>query len=199
MSEDFTQPLRGDKFDPEAFDGQLLLIYPTEYHSAIPTKFDRPGKPPSQAVDCHIVGLETGKILKDARIFGAAMVPQLKGAVGGKPVLGRLGRGVAQGSNQPPWILKDFDEQEAAMARQWMAANADPRNPATPAPPTGNGSAPTATGGPSPFLPGPFPSIGTPPPTHDPNLVAVLVSKGVDISKLPPGADLALIAASLGA
>jgi hypothetical protein len=218
VSEDgFQNPLRGDKFECDQYEGALLLFYPTEHFSAIPTKFDRPGQPPTQAVDTHIVALDrpdlTGKptLLRDARIFGRALVPQLKGAVGGKAVLGRLARGQAQGGNNAPWILKDPTEQDAALARQWQASNPDPRQPvAAPeqwqGPPTSPVSQPTATpsawdvGSPQPVAPPVSPPAPAAPaaPARDPGLVAFLKDKGVDVDKLPPTADLALIAANLG-
>lgn len=152
MSDDFQQPIRGDQFDPSEYGGCLLLIYPVEYHAAIPTKFSKPGEPDPAAVDCHIVVLDRvdpqthAPVVKyGARIFGRAMVPQLKGGVGGNAILGRLGQGQNTKGN-PPWILMDFSEQDAALARQYTAQFPDPRK--TPvAPPTSPVSAPSGTGG----------------------------------------------------
>lgn len=223
MSDDaFSQPLRGDKFEAEQFDGALLLFYPTDYFSSIPTQHGE-----TAVVDTHIVALDradlTGQptVLRDARIFGRALVPQLKGAVGGKAVLGRLGRGQNTKGN-PPWLLKDYSEADAAFARQYMSTHPDPRvqtglegplaqAQAQAAPPTSNGYVPQATGGGNQaYQPGPTPPYTSPAPTtpaaavapaapaRDPQLVALLVSKGVDVSKLPDNADLALIAQTLG-
>jgi hypothetical protein len=206
VSDDFSQPLRGDKFEAEQFDGALLLFYPTEHHVSIPTQHGD-----TAVVDTHIVALDrpdlTGQptVLRDARIFGRALVPQLKGAVGGKPVLGRLGRGQNTKGN-PPWLLKDFSEQDAQYARQYMTAHADPRTqqtsvPAPSAPPTSNVSAPSVIDTGNPALEGRL--VGTPHTQHtpvqrDPQLVALLVAKGVDVAKLPADADLALIVQTLG-
>lgn len=239
MSDEFTQPLRGDKFEAEQFEGALLIFYPLEHFASIPTQHGE-----TAVVDTHIVALDrpdlTGQptVLRDARIFGRALVPQLKGAVStGKPVLGRLGRGQNTKGN-PPWLLMDYSDQDAQWARQYMQQNVDPRKAAPPtglegplaraqaqaqqAPPTSQGYAPPATGGfpqqapaawqnvgapaqvpfqgqPAPVAPAPPNGVATPSaPARDPQLVALLVSKGVDVSKLPADADLALIAANLG-
>lgn len=232
MSDEFTQPLRGDKFEAEQFDGALLLFYPIEYFSSIPTQHGE-----TAVVDTHIIALDradlTGQptVLRDARIFGRALVPQLKGAVGGKAVLGRLGRGQNTKGN-PPWLLKDYSEADAEFARGYMASHPDPRvqtglegplaqAQAQAAPPTSNAYAGPGTGGgsapvqgfptpppgqyqPAAHVPTPgapasvAPTAPTPAaPARDPQLVALLVSKGVDVSKLPADADLALIAANL--
>lgn len=214
MSDDFTQPLRGDKFEAEQYDGALLLFYPTDYHSSIPTQHGD-----TAVVDTHIVALDrpdlTGQpvVLRDARIFGRALVPQLKGAVGGKPVLGRLGRGQNTKGN-PPWILKDFSDADAQAARSYTASHQDPREGQ--APPTSSVSVPQATAGGSwaqqpgslgnsPYPPRTAPTPTTPAaaeapaaPARDPQLVAQLAARGVDVSTLPPNADLNLILQSLG-
>lgn len=207
MSDEFTQPLRGDKFEAAEFDGKLLLFFPTEYHSAIPTQHGD-----NAAVDTHIVDLESGQVLRDARVWGRALIPQLKGAIGGKPVLGRLGRGQATKGNNPPWVLKDFTDQDAGVARQYLSQHGDLRNSTETftGPPTSNGSAGTATAGAvPPQAPAAWQNVGaaTAVPSaapgapavasHDPNLVAQLVAKGVDLSKLPPGTDLNLLLAAL--
>lgn len=244
MSDDaFSQPLRGDKFEGDAFDGALLLFYPTDYFSSIPTQHGE-----TAVVDTHIVALDrpdlTGQptVLTDARIFGRALVPQLKGAVGGKAVLGRLGRGQNTKGN-PPWLLKDYSEQDAAYARHYMQTHVDPRTPKTglegplaqaqaqAAPPTSNVSGNWATDGGSQLptvgvqqAPAAWQNVGAPAqappppgqyqpaahasapvapvaapvaPARDPNLVALLTAKGVDVSRLPADADLSLIAANL--
>lgn len=228
MSDDFQQPGRGDKFEPSEYSGALLLVYPTEYFSAIPTQHGD-----TAVVDCHIVVLDrvdpttnAPMVLRDARIFGRAMVPQLKGGVnGGRAVLGRLGQGQNTKGN-PPWVLLDFTEQDAALARQYMAQFPDPRKAAPQAPPTSPVSAPSGTpgwggsqapqipaqqSGPPSWAGGPPPSApqwGTPTPAqpaasvpaqgagHDPQLVAFLASKGVNVALLPPDADLKMIAST---
>jgi hypothetical protein len=198
VSDDFSQPLRGDKFEAEQFDGALLLFYPIEYFTSIPTQHGE-----TAVVDTHIVALDrpdlTGQptVLRDARIFGRALVPQLKGAVGAKPVLGRLGRGQNTKGN-PPWLLKDFTEQDAALARQYASSHPDPRTPVS-APPTSSVSAPTVTAG-SNVGPTPAPPTATAAaaPARDPQLLAQLIARGVDVSKLPADADLSLILNALG-
>lgn len=250
MSDQFQQPGRGDKFEPSEYAGALLLVYPTEYFSAIPTQHGD-----TAVVDCHIVVLDrvdpqTGApmILRDARIFGRAMVPQLKGGVGGRAILGRLGQGQNTKGN-PPWVLTDFSAGDAEIARQYTNQFPDPRKAATfqnapssvgpageyrteprQAPPTSPVSAPSGTPGwgsgnnpqipaqpsgppswaaspsqPAPQQWGGAPAAPTPAPAatpngatngHDPQLVAFLASKGVNVALLPPDADLKMIAST---
>lgn len=134
----FQQPgVGGDKFTAAEHNGCLLLFFPTEFRSNIPTSNGT-----TDAVATKIVNLNTGQVLNDALVFGSALIPQLKGAVPDGMVLGRLGQGQNTKGN-PPWILAPHSEQDVAVAEQWLAAN--PRNQfqnAAPAP----GPAPAAPG-----------------------------------------------------
>jgi hypothetical protein len=209
----FSQPIRGDQFTAADHINELLLIYPTEYMASIPTSN---GDAP--VVIGHVVVLDgpnAGTVLRDAFLFGKVLTGQLKGGVGGKPVLGRFGQGVNTKGN-PPWILLDFTPEDANLARQWTAANPDPRTvevaqPATASPPpTTPASGSSATGG-----WGNLPQQNAAPPSSppaqaapsaapasngaaaDPQAVAKLVTAGVDISGKTPE-QIALIAAALG-
>jgi hypothetical protein len=121
----FQQPgSGGDKFDCANFNGHLCLFYPTEYRRDIPTT-----NGPRDVVDCDIavitaVNPQTGQpfTFTNARIFGAAMVPQLKGAIPDGMVLGRLIQGQNTKGN-PPWLLDHHTDQDVAMAMQYIAAH----------------------------------------------------------------------------
>lgn len=184
----FQQPgIGGDKFTAAEHNGSLLLFFPTEFCTQIPTV-----NGVSDAVVTRVVNLNTGQVLDDAMIFGSVLIPQLKGAVPDGMVLGRLGQGQNTKGN-PPWILQPHSEQDVAVAEAWLAANprnkfgqpqtqAAPPTPAAPAPawgqkPPAAAPAAPATGG-----------WGSPPApvgqVH-PGLVEALRKKGIN---LPPDA-----------
>ncbi len=118
----FQQPgIGGDKFEAARHNGHLLLIFPSAFRAEVPTS-----KGTSDCVDAKIVDLDTGEELADAKVWGKAMVPQLKGAVPDGMVLGRLGQGEGKAGNNPPWILHPHTEQDVARAEAYLAAN--PRN-----------------------------------------------------------------------
>lgn len=193
----FQQPgIGGDKFTAAEHNGALLLFFPTDYRTDIPTQHGT-----ADAVESKIVNLDTGQVLENTMVFGRALVGQLKNAAPDGMVLGRLGQGQNTKGN-PPWMLFSHTEQDVARAEAWIAANpvtkfAQPQAqsaPPTPPAPGGWGApapAPAspapATGGWTPQAPAPAPAATwTPPaapapaPALDPQLVAFLQSKGVD-------------------
>lgn len=147
----FQQPgIGGDKFVAAEHNGALLLFFPSVFRTGIPTTNGT-----TDCVDTKIVNLNTGQVLEDARVFGSALIPQLKGAVPDGMVLGRLGQGQNTKGN-PPWILQPHTEQDVAVAEQYLAAN--PRNQfQNAAPPTPPASAAPATGGWGQQAPAPAP------------------------------------------
>jgi hypothetical protein len=185
----FQQPgVGGDKFEAANHEGHLLLFFPTVFRADVPTTMGT-----SDCVDAKIVNLSTGQVLEDAKVWGKAMVPQLKGAVPDGMVLGWLGKGQAKGGNSAPWIIQPHTEADVAAAEAYLAAN--PRNqfgqpqgqpapqqqapawgqqapaPASPAPATGGWGNPPAQapaqggwGAPAAAA-GPNPAAGAPAPT----------------------------------
>lgn len=118
----FQQPgIGGDKFEPARHNGHLILFFPARFEENIPTRNGA-----ADAVTAKIVDLDTGEVLDDAKVWGKAMVPQLKGAVPDGMVLGRLAQGEGKAGNNPPWILHPHTEQDVARAEAYLAAN--PRN-----------------------------------------------------------------------
>ena len=113
----FQQPgIGGDKFEPASHNGHLMLFFPTRFEENIPTRNGA-----ADAVTAKIVDLDSGEVLDDAKVWGKAMVPQLKGAVPDGMVLGRLGQGDGKAGNNPPWILHPHTEQDAV--RAWLDRN----------------------------------------------------------------------------
>lgn len=118
----FQQPgIGGDKFEAARHNGHLMLFFPTRFEENIPTRNGA-----ADAVTAKIVDLDTGEVLDDAKVWGKAMVPQLKGAVPDGMVLGRLAQGEGKAGNNPPWILHPHTEQDAVRGEAYLAAN--PRN-----------------------------------------------------------------------
>lgn len=154
----FQQPgIGGDKFEAANHNGHLLLFFPGSYDQNIPTVNGT-----ADAVTTRIVDLDTGQVLDDAKVWGKAMVPQLKGAVPDGMVLGRLAQGQGKGGNNPPWILQPHTEQDVYRAEQWIAAN--PRNQfgqpsGPPTPPAYNAPAQGGWGAPAPAA-SPAPATG---------------------------------------
>ena len=113
----FMQPgVGGDKFEAASHNGHLLLFFPASLEQNIPTVNGT-----SDAVTTRIVDLDTGQVLDDAKVWGKAMIPQLKGAIPDGMVLGRLAQGQGKGGNNPPWIIQPHTEQDVPRAEQWLA------------------------------------------------------------------------------
>lgn len=193
----FGQPgIGGDKFVAAEHNGMLLLFFPTEFKSQVPTVNGA-----TDAVGTKIVNLDNGVVLNDTMVFGSALVPQLKGAVAEQGmVLGRLGQGQAKGGNNPPWLLAPHEAQDVAKAEAYLAAN--PRNqfgngqaPPTPAayaaPATNGWGAGTQGAVAAPVAPA---AAGTP----DPTLVMKLVNAGAPVQPGMTQDQLLQVAALLG-
>jgi hypothetical protein len=86
-------------------------------------------------IGCEVVALDganQGTTYDDQLIFGKVLKNQLKGAVGGGKVLGRLAQGPNVKGN-PPWLLETATDADKDLARQWLA-----RTPVAAAAPAGN-------------------------------------------------------------
>ena len=167
----FQQPgIGGDKFEAARHNGHLMLFFPTRFEENIPTRNGA-----ADAVTAKIVDLDTGEVLDDAKVWGKAMVPQLKGAVPDGMVLGRLAQGEGKAGNNPPWILHPHTEQDVARAEAYLAAN--PRNQFQ------NGPAPAAAPAPAQQqggwgAPAPAPAPEPEPTTYE-EFLAAFKRKGV--------------------
>lgn len=118
-----------DKFVAADHAGALLLFFPTNFMASIKTSNGE-----TDAVDARVVNLNTGRVLENARIFGSALVPQLKGAIPDGMVLGILGQGENRKGN-PPWLLFPHTQEHVNVAEAWLAANPRQAQPAPPTPP----------------------------------------------------------------
>lgn len=153
----FQQPSAGgDKIPFAELIGSLALFWVREHRTGIMTTF---GEKDAIVADAHILdGPQTGTVYDNALIFQGALIGSLKPAVGGDPVLARIGQGTAKPGQNPPFVLNPFTSADAATATAYIqrmpkpfqapangqaaAAATSPAAAATPA--NGNGQAMTA-------------------------------------------------------
>src|SRR5580698_7898589 len=116
----FQQPQEasGEKVPMAEIVGSLSLIYVKDHRTGITTVH---GEKDAVACDWHVMmGNHAGETFDNALIFQGALIGSLKGAVGGDPVLGRIGFGVGKPGQNPPYILQPFTAQDAAIATAWI-------------------------------------------------------------------------------
>lgn len=116
----FSQPASPSKFRPADYQGNLLLVWPTEYRTGIKTDYGD-----SDAIAARVVVLDApGGVEEHDNVlfFQGALISTLKPSVGSpKPVLGRLGRGTSKPGQSAPFILSPFTEVDAKAARDYFA------------------------------------------------------------------------------
>jgi hypothetical protein len=146
----FQQPSQGDQVKVAELVGCLTLIWAREYRENIPTAF---GETDAVAVDMHVLdGAKGGEKFENTLLFQRALIGSLKPAIGGEPVLGRIGQGVGKPGQSPPYILLPYTEQDAALATGYIARMAKPfQAPAAASPAAG----PTTAAAPAAATPSP--------------------------------------------
>lgn len=93
-------------------EGRLLLFYPTGIAEGIKTS-----QGVSDAVECsRIIDLDTGEIYRDARVFGVALLVNLKVAIPDQAVCGRLAK-----SSRGAWIIAPHSAEELDTAQKWIS------------------------------------------------------------------------------
>jgi hypothetical protein len=123
MSTPFQQPAQGGDRLPDLHEliGSLILVKVIEYRPGILTQSY--GEKDAVACDVHVLdGKHGGEVFGNTLLFQGALIGSLKPAVGGQPVLARLGQGVAKPGQNAPWILNPFTEQDAAIAGPYWTA-----------------------------------------------------------------------------
>ena len=160
----FQQPHQGDRVDMKDLVGSLILIWAREVREGIVTPF---GDKDAIACDIHVLdGGKGGEKFENTLIFGGALVGSLRGAVGGDPVLGRVGQGISKPGQNAPWILQPFNDADAALATGYIQRMAPPFQAPEQAAPKNNGTPAAAT---------PSPAVTSP-----------TAGNTVDIRTLPP-------------
>lgn len=114
MTDQFDSPSTGAKITE--FEGNLLLVEPTEHREGINTAFGA-----ADAVVANVTILDGPRAGQDefgVLIFQKALQGQLRPKIGtGRYVLGRLGRGTAKPGQSAPWILAEPTEADKNTAR----------------------------------------------------------------------------------
>lgn len=174
----FQQPSQGgDQVKVPELIGALVLVYVREYRENITTSY---GLSDAIAADVHVLdGPKAGESFENTLIFQKALIGALRGAIGGDPVLGRIGQGVAKPGQSAPYILQPFTAQDAAVATAWINSRPKFQPAAAPAPV----AAPVAPVPPQAAAPAAVPAAATPSPAA----ASPATGNGqVDISTLPP-------------
>jgi hypothetical protein len=131
FEDSFSQPASPSKFRAADYQGNLVLVWPTEYRQGIKTDYGD-----SDAVAARVVVLDGANGVEEhdnVLFFQGALISTLKPSVGSnKPVLGRLGRGTSKPGQSAPFILVPFTEADAKLARDYFA-NQFGGTPAAPA------------------------------------------------------------------
>jgi hypothetical protein len=114
----FQQPSQGDQVKVAELLGSLVLIWAREYREDIQTTF---GPSDAIAADVHVLdGPKGGEKFENTLIFQRALIGSLRSAIGGDPVLGRIGQGVGKPGQSPPFILQPYNQADAAVATGYI-------------------------------------------------------------------------------
>jgi len=133
-------PAGGDQVKVAELVGSLVLIYALEYKQGVSTVH---GLSDVVSVDMHVLqGPKAGESYENTLIFQKALIGSLKAAVGGEPVLARIGTGIAKPGQTAPYVLQPFTPQDAAIATAWLQA----RSTAFQAPPAATAQPAAAPG-----------------------------------------------------
>jgi hypothetical protein len=121
----------GEFARPALLDGHLLIVIALGYVPHIQTRFTTAGKK-SDAVSCDIIDLDDkdelgrpGKVYRNSNLMQAQLIAQLRPFIGGRKVLGRMGRGTAKNGMNAPWVISDMTADPVCRERadQWKAMN----------------------------------------------------------------------------
>lgn len=123
MSDDWDKPADSEFFVIKDNVGALCIFAVNEFLPQFRTKMGT-----SDTIKAEIVVLDgpnAGKRYGEGLLFGRALVPQLKGKVGGKPVLGRLTQNQADAKpgQSAPYRIADPTDDDKAKASEWVKAN----------------------------------------------------------------------------
>lgn len=124
MTDAFSAPAAGGRFNAEASNGKLLLIRPDEYKTEFPTSFGVKDTIRANIVVIDEKDVSASEEVEDGLIFGGVLIGQLKSKIGKGLVLGRLEQGTAKPGQKPPWRLADPTDAEKDVARAYLATKA---------------------------------------------------------------------------
>ena len=121
ITDEFTNPAEpgsGDKLPLADLLGNLLLFTVDKSIDEIETEYGK-----ASAVGCNVAvldGASKGDTYNDTLIFPRVLQSQLRHAVGGGKVLGRLTQGEKKPGKNPPWKLDDPTEDDKVTARKYL-------------------------------------------------------------------------------
>ncbi|MET7333294.1 hypothetical protein [Nonomuraea sp. NPDC005650] len=114
----FSQPAPASDVKIADYVGHLLLFYPRSIRSGVVTTN---GIADPLVTDVVILTHPEGpKAEANVLVFQKVLIGSLKGSIGQDPVLGRLARGVAKPGQSAPYVLNEFDQNDAAYATQYL-------------------------------------------------------------------------------
>lgn len=186
----FQQPPPSASFIKTAeFAGSLLLVYPKRY---VEDMQGTDGKPfDGIEVELHVLDGPKAGTVEHGTWTAKMIVGSLKNAIGGDPVLGRLGQGIANPGKSPPWVLGEFDAAAAALATAYVArVRPGIQQPAAPVPPQAAAAPAAAT--PYPAAASPATANPAPPPVAPAALVAPAPPPAAANGAMDPAAWVAL-------
>src|ERR1035438_2478230 len=115
----FQQPSQGDQVKVADLLGSLTLIWARDYREDVTTAY---GPADAVAVDIHVLeGPKGGEKFENTLLFQRALIGSLRSAIGGEPVLARIGQGVAKPGQSQPYILLPYDAADAALASHYIS------------------------------------------------------------------------------
>lgn len=123
--DEFGDPGERSSFKLADHEGVLLLITPRSLEEGIETAYGE-----SDAIKADIVVLTktNGKRLDEpleesgVLIFQRVVIGQLEDAIGKRRVLGKVGRGVAKKGQSAPFLIEKADDDDKAIAREYLAS-----------------------------------------------------------------------------
>lgn len=119
MSEEFAEPVSGDRFTAEEASGKRLIVVPVEYIKEMAVQGGRV----TDAVKVSVVDLESGNAYYGALWFAGRLVGAFKNGLGSKFV-GHIGQ-ERTGQGYMAWTFYSLTQnpEVVAMARSWLAAH----------------------------------------------------------------------------
>lgn len=112
----------GWKFETDDNVGSLFLITPLRTQTVATEKYGD-----AEVVVCDIVGINEKKparseLHEEVFVFGSWTKGALRGYIGERKVLGRLGQDAFKSkSKTPAWVLEDADDDDIEAARAYLA------------------------------------------------------------------------------
>lgn len=120
----FMDPAKGDFIDFNDVKGALLLL--TVYEE---TPEHQTVHGANTAVIADVVVLDgplAGKLYEKAPIYPKALKPQLRAAIGGRMVVGRLGQSPGKPGQNPAWMLSAATDPDKALAQNYVDQHGHP-------------------------------------------------------------------------